>query len=571
MQRTTNRRPARSCIAPFAFLIIVCACGAESGTSSTTSPRGAGAPGAGSGGGSSNNRIVLWTSSTFGPPIALTTPAGYLGTITTTFASAPPCDAAGAVTFLAPTGPALAVTGTNETGLSWQFNVGPSTGCTTKELTVTTGILKVSGGYGSGKLGGGTARSVSGAIACTVTNGVEGATGCTSVRPSGTLYTITATPNPGDAFEKWINCDKVTGSVCDVVVNGVAGVKPSNFVDKEITAVFRSPRQVDVSIVIDGIAGLVAYDIWSCEKTRTAATAVGRCVVAALPGDTLRLTAKDVSINAVENATFSSWNGCASASNRQCVLIVTGSTTVAAKYTFYTPIVPQFSVGVWSSTDGVTVAFDNQTAGLVPAVLASAPASCTAPGVLLIKTSQGTHSISARSNKYIWDNRSVGVFDTCILVALTPQNGTAVGGGGGTGGGGGGTGGTGGITYTPEPNSGTNVAACQTGLRQVGEASQAWQALPAPFAGLDYKIYYSTFFAVYQIAFRNRYVDYINFNFGPLGGSVLSRTNYRETIKPGLTSGTVAGITVPGSVTGGRGCVLVNRVRFGVSDSGPYR
>lgn len=119
------------------------------------------------------------------------------------------------------------------------------------------------------------------------------------------------------------------------------------------------------------------------------------------------------------------------------------------------------------------------------------------------------------------------------------------------------------------PN-GTVVSACVDGLSTSQTASAAaWHALPAPFNGLDYKIYYSNTFQVYEIIFRNRFFDRIHFNFSPTGGAPTSGNGYRQSLATNA-AGSPPGVTVRGAVTGGRGCVVIDRVRFGANDTGAY-
>jgi len=75
----------------------------------------------------------------------------------------------------------------------------------TKALTYYTLTLTKSGG------GYGTVTSSPSGISCSA--------GCSASFPSGTVVTLTATPDAGSSFASWSGCDTVNGNVCTVTMN----------------------------------------------------------------------------------------------------------------------------------------------------------------------------------------------------------------------------------------------------------------------------------------------------------------------------------------------------------------
>jgi uncharacterized repeat protein (TIGR01451 family) len=93
-------------------------------------------------------------------------------------------------------------------------------------------------GYGNGS---GTIVSTPSGISCTITNGLAGATGCSTAfslaaAPNGITLTATATAPPaGSVFAGWLGA-----SVCSSITNGVCSIPP---VPTAVGAVFSGPAQ----------------------------------------------------------------------------------------------------------------------------------------------------------------------------------------------------------------------------------------------------------------------------------------------------------------------------------------
>src|SRR5262249_50636053 len=130
-------------------------------------------------------------------------------------------------------------------------------------------------------------------------------------------------------------------------------------------------------------------------------------------------------------------------------------------------------------------------------------------------------------------------------------------GGGGIGGGGSSTG------------VGTVVTQCVQGVQHTGASQQQWYTMPSPFNGLDFKVYYSGGFGVYEVIWRNRYSNTIFFNFQPSVGTPAQRTTYRDQLSSGREE-TPPGVTVQGLNDGGTACMRVDQVRYG-TDTGPFQ
>jgi len=90
--------------------------------------------------------------------------------------------------------------------------------------------------------------------------------------------------------------------------------------------------------------------------------------------------------------------------------------------------------------------------------------------------------------------------------------------------------------------------------------------------GLDVKLSYDPNFKTAQVHFRNRYGTTIHFGFAvyPYGIKVPD-SNYRRTLAAGRAQGGAIGTGMTKGIDlGGKACVVVDRVRFGAKDSGPY-
>jgi hypothetical protein len=155
----------------------------------------------------------------------------------------------------------------------------------------------------------------------------------------------------------------------------------------------------------------------------------------------------------------------------------------------------------------------------------------------------------------------------CRLITLTaPSGGTSGGGSGGSSGGGSSGGGTSGGSGS---STGARVAACVASTTSPSLSS--WITLPAPFNGLDVKIFYNSNFGTTESIYRNRYQATIHFNESvyPRGTNPPAETQYRHDLAAGKTEGLPGSETISSIPRGGSACVVVDKVRFG-QDTGPY-
>jgi hypothetical protein len=130
-----------------------------------------------------------------------------------------------------------------------------------------------------------------------------------------------------------------------------------------------------------------------------------------------------------------------------------------------------------------------------------------------------------------------------------------------------GTSGTGG---SPGSATGTYVYTCIAFPgTSVGFNQASWVTLPAPFDGLDVKVYWSSFFGEYDWSFRNRYQSSIHFSHDALPNAIPSRTTYRTDLGAGHDEGSTYREIMGWNGKQGA-CIRVDQVRIG-ADSGPYR
>jgi hypothetical protein len=164
-----------------------------------------------------------------------------------------------------------------------------------------------------------------------------------------------------------------------------------------------------------------------------------------------------------------------------------------------------------------------------------------------------------------WNPTTVsGSAGACRLIALNaPPAGTS---GGGSGGGGSSGGGTSGGSSN---STGTRVAACVAATTSASQSS--WITLPAPFNGLDVKIFYNSNFSTTESIYRNRFQATIHFNESvyPRGANPPAETQYRHDLAAGESEGPPGAETISSIPRGGGACVIVDKVRFG-QDTGPY-
>lgn len=211
-------------------------------------------------------------------------------------------------------------------------------------------------------------------------------------------------------------------------------------------------------------------------------------------------------------------------------------------------------LSVWTdatSTGPIDVTVNRSAAGTLSTRFSSAP-QCGQSGTLTVTVPSGATTISARSsNGTTWPDNTVQVgANQCFLYQLRAPT------GGGGGGGGGGA-------------SGTRVSLCVQNIQPFANA--VWHTLPAPFNGLDAKVWWSATFSTADVIFRNRYHERIfhSFDLYAGGSAPPSDTGHRHDLGAGVTEtppGPILGVRVG---QGGTACVIVDRVRFG-TDTGAY-
>jgi hypothetical protein len=228
-------------------------------------------------------------------------------------------------------------------------------------------------------------------------------------------------------------------------------------------------------------------------------------------------------------------------------------------------------LSIWTDySQIIAIKVDGQSAGSLTQYFSSGTPNCGQAGTLTLTLAAGAHQVTGSSGSTSWNSSATVVAGQCQLYKLNAPAGGGTGGGGsgggGTGGGGTGGGGSGGGSGS---STGTRVTACGTAPLY---ANAVWSPLPAPFEGLDVKLYWSNNFSTADVIFRNRYFSSIYFNEEVYrsGAAVPTSVGYRHSIKasseetpPGPNLGVNVGVN-------GRACVVVQQVRFG-SDTGPYK
>jgi hypothetical protein len=225
-------------------------------------------------------------------------------------------------------------------------------------------------------------------------------------------------------------------------------------------------------------------------------------------------------------------------------------------------------VSFWTSCSncsGLQVTFDGSFVGNLTSFFNSSP-TCGQSGTLTISRATGTYQFTARDNSgRSWNGSVTLTSGSCQRVQLS-------GGSGGTGGSGTGTGGTGsgGGPSGGSVNSSTGLSSSFCAYVNAGAAESPWNPMPA-IDGLDVKLFYSNGWSAPGVLFRNRYHDVINFSYEPYRyGEQRPRTGYRTTLRAGQTE-TNSLIAIRADVPrGGAVCVVVDQIRFGAADRGPY-
>ncbi len=149
------------------------------------------------------------------------------------------------------------------------------------------------------KVGNGTVTSGDGYINCGST--------CSHTYLSGTVVTLTATPDQGWAFTNWSGCDQSNSNVCTVTMNSA----------RNVTATFKLLYALSVSKtgsgnVISGDGHIYCGSV--CSYPYVDGTQVGLTAIPA-PG-----------------YTFSKWTGCDNAQGSFCTMMMSSAKNVAATF-----------------------------------------------------------------------------------------------------------------------------------------------------------------------------------------------------------------------------------------------
>jgi hypothetical protein len=139
--------------------------------------------------------------------------------------------------------------------------------------------------------------------------GISCGTYCTEYYEAGTLVTLTATPDSGSSFSKWVGCDSVSGNACTVIMT----------TNKSVSATFTLNRHT----LTVGKSGTGSGTV-----TGTGITCGADCTEIYDYGTVVALTA-----TANTGSTFTEWTGCDSTSNNLCTVSMTGNKSVSATFT----------------------------------------------------------------------------------------------------------------------------------------------------------------------------------------------------------------------------------------------
>jgi hypothetical protein len=206
----------------------------------------------------------------------------------------------------------------------------------------------------------------------------------------------------------------------------------------------------------------------------------------------------------------------------------------------------------WTSSPAgqIAVTVDDAPAGTITEYFTTAP-KCGAVGSVTVTLSPGTHSMRARSAAgTTWQGNFTMLAGVCTVYALDAAGGT-------TGG-------------QPPSSTGARISMCVSNIPPPSSAQ--WLPMPAPLSGLDAKVFWSESFSTASVLFRNRYTQKLNFGFDMYRqGAAPPPTEYRDGLASGAAEsgpyGAILGVNVG---LGGTACVIVDKVRFGEDDFGPY-
>ncbi|MFO0682631.1 MAG: InlB B-repeat-containing protein [Sandaracinus sp.] len=266
--------------------------------------------------------------------------------------------------------------------ISGVTNVGANFALSTRTVTVAIGGSSASG----------TVTESGGAISCPGT--------CSNSFPYGSALTLTATANPGYAFNGWSGCPMAAGPQCTI---------SSLTTNQNITANFVL-QNVTVTVALNGAgSGVVSGSGITCHNP------------GGFPGDTCAITVPSgtmVSLTASPNAgsTLGGWGGpCAGAGNA-CTFTATAATpTVTQVFNLQ-----QFLLTVSRSPNGA--------AGTVVSTSPSSALNCGPTCSASFDYNSVVHLVATPASGYRfvgWSSVACGSNPTCDVTMTSAQNITA--------------------------------------------------------------------------------------------------------------------------------------------------
>ena len=200
--------------------------------------------------------------------------------------------------------------------------------------------------------------------------------------------------------------------------------------------------------------------------------------------------------------------------------------------------------------------------------------STKASGSFVVSPTQTTtYTLTAGNLQYYYAPPQTGASVVPLMVVPTAKQVTVTvsASGGGTGTGGGTTTGGSPTGSTSSSSTGVRVWYCVNGLPKFSD-TLPWVPLHAPLDGFDARLYFDTNWNTAEVKFRNRYTQDISYQYTVFASSPnLPATRYRNTLPAGRAETGSTGATTGVNVgVGGNACVVVDSVRFGPNDTGPY-
>ena len=480
-------------------------------------------------------QVVFWTDNAQLAPITVQV-NGVSGSITAAHAAAPACGASGAYTVTLPAGP-QSFSGSNPAGLTWNGSVTVTAGaCTTFRLfssatpppAPSTGqvafwtdnalLAPISVKVGT------LAGSITGAHTAAPACGAAGA--YTVTLPAGS-HAYTASNAAG---LQWSGTATVTAGACTTVrlFNNAPPPAPTT---GQVAFWTDNASLAPISVRVGTLTGAIT-------GAHTAAPACGAAgaYTVTLPAGSHAYTAS--------NAAGLQWSGTAT--------VTAGGCTRLRLFGTSTPPPPPSTGRVMFWTDVASLApisvSVNGGSGTIGSAYAATP-TCGASGTYTVTLPAGTYAYSAaNSGGSRWSGNVTVTAGQCLALKLTGSG-------------------------TPPPtNPGptcserVQIAAMQPGQTTGWFPSRRW-------AGLDYKVTVGTFQydgneRQYNVYVRNRYTTqraWVSVGFR-VGAQPANTTDRLGAIQPGGDDDATWFIEPYGRTS----YLLVDEVRVGASDSGPY-